>query len=369
MGQISSKRNKNNISKQNSQFEPQPQPTKRRPSLFRRTSKLRRKKLDEEFLKMSINGSSITTKAKSVFEDDREDSSTACSSEYRYLDGRQFHYMEPLVLKFVGSILDLPMNLEELDHGSISHFISKALWQGNFHGPIEGRLIAGNAKVLDSCCGGGSWTIDMASTYPFSEFAGIDIVPVIPKDSIPLNASFLQMDLFDGLQFPNGHFDFVHQRYMASAFTRFQFSEKIIPELLRITKSGGILEFVEMDLEWKSPGPLLRYMANTCSQFLTRRGIDLNPGFRLAEALRDTKQLIDLHHEVLYAQMGKSHGKLGELMAQDMLQASISQRSLQAPLLKISCDAYEQMIKALFTTEVDQYNTCIPIHRIYGTKV
>lgn len=56
--------------------------------------------------------------------------------------------------------------------------------------------------------------------------------------------------------FADNYFDFIFQRMLGSAFTKKQWVEIIIPELVRVTKPGGWMEFHEAAIGLESQGPV-----------------------------------------------------------------------------------------------------------------
>ncbi|CAG8548050.1 4226_t:CDS:2 [Ambispora leptoticha] len=284
------------------------------------------------------------------------------SSQYRYINGRQFHNL-------VDSVYPLPNDYQELDRISMQHFLYKAIWDGNFKAPIHRKLMAGDCKVLDVGCGPGPWVMEMAMTYPLSNFTGIDISPIQPRDIKPRNSKFYEMNILNDLPFKDGAFDFCHQRSMALCFTRAQYAEKVIPNLLRVTKQGGILEIMEVDLMFTNPGPLLKTMMSSYQDFLEKREIDLFPGIRIKEYLEKSEQLKDISQEIIDIPMGSDHGKLAELMAENYATASKAQIPLFAPFLKMSNEELENIIDQIYKVEVNEYNTSVRAYRYYGTKI
>ena len=79
----------------------------------------------------------------------------------------------------------------------------------------------------------------MASEYPGADFYGIDIVPVFPQTIKPANVTFQVANVVNGLSFPDETFDYVFMRLMSTAFSEEQWREKVIKEILRLTKVGG----------------------------------------------------------------------------------------------------------------------------------
>ncbi|RUP49239.1 hypothetical protein BC936DRAFT_142993, partial [Jimgerdemannia flammicorona] len=177
---------------------------------------------------------------------------------YKVIDGRQF--------KAVGNPkYMLPGDDEELDRLLIAHY---AVRIGEWNQRL-GRWVRIGPPLHSCCtiakklrkfilnvghiwvrnsCGPGSWTLEMATDFPNSDFCGIDIAEVFPAAIVPRNVKFQKVDVLKGLPFGDNTFDYVYQ------------SEKewpnMIKELLRVTKPGGWIELVETDLLIHDAGPI-----------------------------------------------------------------------------------------------------------------
>lgn len=86
----------------------------------------------------------------------------------------------------------------------------------------------------------------MATQFPKSSFIGCDISPIYPTSVLPQNCTFESCDVNQGLSFSDDSFDFVVSRNMALA-VRYDGWEDYVQEMLRVSKSGAYIEFVEMD--------------------------------------------------------------------------------------------------------------------------
>ncbi|CAG8745453.1 10726_t:CDS:2, partial [Cetraspora pellucida] len=51
---------------------------------------------------------------------------------------------------------------EEIERLQKQHWFYKRIWQSNYSAPVEEKLKAGGAKVLDIGCGPGTWIIEMS---------------------------------------------------------------------------------------------------------------------------------------------------------------------------------------------------------------
>ncbi|CAG8438907.1 8530_t:CDS:2 [Funneliformis mosseae] len=157
---------------------------------------------------------------------------------YRFINGRKYFDMD-------GSSYALPVDDEECDRLQIQHFLFRHVWQRNFSSPVK-QMLENGCKVLDVGCGPGTWLLDMAAEYGQSRFIGFDMVATFPSEIKPHNLSFIQANLLDGLPFKDNEFDFVYMQNCSMCFTETQWKEKVIPEMMRVTKKDGWVEFMEI---------------------------------------------------------------------------------------------------------------------------
>ncbi len=107
-------------------------------------------------------------------------------------------------------------------------------------------------RVLDIGCGTGSWIIEAAQTYPTMSLVGIDISPrmieyaqkIANAQSISDRVKFQVMDALNPLEFPTESFDLVNIR-LGSSFMRTWDWPRLILEMLRITRPGGVIRIME----------------------------------------------------------------------------------------------------------------------------
>jgi ubiquinone/menaquinone biosynthesis C-methylase UbiE len=120
-------------------------------------------------------------------------------------------------------------------------------------------------KVLDVGCGTGGWLIEAAKTYPTMKLlVGVDIsgkmVQYARKQAEAQGVSdrveFHVMDALRRLEFPDGYFDLVNQRYGAG-FLRTWDWPGILMEYQRVTRRGGVIRITECDYITVSSSPAL----------------------------------------------------------------------------------------------------------------
>ncbi|KAG9287042.1 hypothetical protein G9A89_023006 [Geosiphon pyriformis] len=282
--------------------------------------------------------------------------SNSSKVSYHMLDGRRYLKEEECVYFF-------PVDVKESDRAILCHFLLKALWQGNFKAPIEEKLRNGEMKVLDIGCGPGPWALEMASTYPNSHFTGIDIAPDCPNEIKPKNTKFSQINILEGLPYVNNHFDYVHQRMMSTSFTSKQYDEIVLPELIRVTKSGGVIELMEFDQTCIKIGPIFAQMDEFYKDFLKKVGIDVYQGSRLRKLLENCDELRDIKMGSIEIPFGSSHGKMAKLMAENFYEGFLAARGQISAVMNISHGEYDQLIEPVFKTELNQNQTAIFAHR------
>lgn len=183
----------------------------------------------------------------------------------------------------------------------------------------------------------------MANEFPKSHFTGIDITPVFPRESKPDNADFMEANILDGLPFEDNVFDYVHMRFLITSFSANDW-KVAINEIVRVTKSGGIIEIVEEELEPRKDGPISRllFSARKCFFFcadlpikgfsrfffffltnffflvfmdLTSRNVDFTIYSRMFDLLNDVESLTNVKKEEITASYGKWAGRVGSLLS------------------------------------------------------
>jgi ubiquinone/menaquinone biosynthesis C-methylase UbiE len=110
-------------------------------------------------------------------------------------------------------------------------------------------------RVLDIGCGPGGWLLETAARYPHMDLVGIDISwrmieyarAQAQAQKLTERVEFLVADAMRPLDFPDGSFDLVNMRF-GSSFLLVQDWPRLLRELLRVTRPGGIVRVT--DAEW-----------------------------------------------------------------------------------------------------------------------
>ncbi|KAL0144299.1 S-adenosyl-L-methionine-dependent methyltransferase [Mucor lusitanicus] len=231
--------------------------------------------------------------------------------EYEIRNGRR--YMISPAHRFY-----LPCDDEEADRIVILHFCIKYAFNGNVVAPvIQSLRVKPNHKdkystrVLDVGCGPGTWILEMASEFPFTEFHGIDIRTMFPTTIKPSNAKFIQHDfLQSSLPYEDNSFEFVRMRLMLQQFFH------LLSEIRRILKPDGYFEILDYSTAWHSMRQILnRQIPQSLHKKLGT--IDHMPSHHVSTALTLHGGFVNVHQRRIHIPIGWG-GQLGEVHAQNL---------------------------------------------------
>ncbi|CAG8541244.1 10095_t:CDS:2 [Ambispora gerdemannii] len=244
----------------------------------------------------------------------------------------------------------------EVDRLQNTHFLLKHIWKSNFFAPIEQLLdscINGKgAYVLDIGCGPGTWILEMASEYPDAEFIGIDISPVYPSEVKPPKATFYEYNVLKRLPtIPDNTADYVHMRSMNAAFTEIEWTEVVLPELIRVLKPGGWIELCELDMQFCNPGPSGKRLSDAAIAFFATIDINGLIAAKLSSFLSETHQLRKIKQEERSSPCGKWGGTVGQLVSQslqvakDNIDAYIGLKTYLSDFMGVTHEEYDRIIE------------------------
>jgi ubiquinone/menaquinone biosynthesis C-methylase UbiE len=119
-------------------------------------------------------------------------------------------------------------------------------------------------RVLDVGCGTGGWIIEAAKTYPEMKLIGVDINKMrieyaraqAEAQQVADRVEFHIMDALLILEFPPAFFDLVNVRFCTS-FVRTWEWPRLLNELQRVARPGGVIRITEVDLTPPSNDPAL----------------------------------------------------------------------------------------------------------------
>ncbi|KAF0403871.1 S-adenosyl-L-methionine-dependent methyltransferase [Gigaspora margarita] len=127
--------------------------------------------------------------------------------------------------------------------------------------------------LLYFSCGPGTWLLEMSTTYPQSQFYGIDIAHAFPKEIKPGNLEFIQSDITNGIKFDDDYFDFVRMSLLAT-FLQEDKWVRVLRELIRVLKPGGYIEIIEHELQYNI-GPCFSTLVTPLLNFIRSTGANI----------------------------------------------------------------------------------------------
>lgn len=111
-------------------------------------------------------------------------------------------------------------------------------------------------SLLDVGCGSGDWLIEVAKIYPhMTRLVGVDISSKMlgyaraqaDAEGVGERIEFLEMDALQKLDFPDGSFDLVNERF-GDSFIRTWDWPGFLEECRRVVRPGGVIRVTECDL-------------------------------------------------------------------------------------------------------------------------
>ncbi|CAG8727610.1 28551_t:CDS:2, partial [Dentiscutata erythropus] len=145
-------------------------------------------------------------------------------------------------------------------------------------------------------CGAGSWSFDMASTYPSINVVGLDISPYQPTQIKPDNFTFVKANVQERIPFDDNTFDFVFQRYLIGGHSKEKWPN-VINEMVRVLKPGGFLELCEPSA-MHDAGPTTQRLCNAELEIMERRGLDVNLLQNLEKYVQNQDNLENIEKEL-----------------------------------------------------------------------
>ncbi len=124
-------------------------------------------------------------------------------------------------------------------------------------------------RMLDVGCGTGGWLIEAAKTYPtMTRLVGVDVNTRMIEYAreqakiaqVDDRVDFQVMDALLILEFPKDYFDLTNMRF-ATAFMRTWNWPKVLDEMQRVTRPGGVIRLTENECFRSSSPALLRILA------------------------------------------------------------------------------------------------------------
>ncbi len=273
--------------------------------------------------------------------------------EYFDEDGRRFRADAPYLL---------PKGDKELQRLDYQHFVLRSVLKGNLFALVD-ALLKNGGHVLDVGCGTGRWGYEIATAYPQTQVCGFDLENVPRTASAPLNYQFCLGNLFHGLPFAAHRFQYTHQRLLVAAIPLDNWPW-VIEELKRVTCPGGWLELVEMGNGFHKAGPATQQFLAWWRAICASRGIDASKMAHIGALLKQAG-FFNIQTETKVLPVGRWGGRVGNLLAQDMLAGWPMMRPLAHSSLGIPPEVFDEVIGCV-EAEWNSYQTTYEVYFACG---
>ncbi|CAO3654366.1 unnamed protein product [Mucor fragilis] len=251
---------------------------------------------------------------------------------------------------------------KERDRQTRQHYVLKQVFKNNLH-----VQLVEPTKILESACGVGLWSLEIAHDNPNCQVIGIDVVPPSEKEGWNLatvssfntssslsagqlkrenNVKFQYGDILQTLMFPDNHFDLVYQRDVATVLP-FKLWPNLISEFFRVTKFGGQIQLVEYDLLFKSPGPVLTQVNEWYRSAAATIGVNPDYTHHITEYMEDAG-FVDVQVKVYDIPIGEwpetdLEKQQGYLYKEQMRALFKSMKRWWCSEIKVSQQEYDQV--------------------------
>ncbi|KAF7720916.1 hypothetical protein EC973_005776 [Apophysomyces ossiformis] len=226
-------------------------------------------------------------------------------------------------------------------------------------------------RVLDLCCGSGTWVLDMATEFPHAEVYGVDFVPIYPTAIKPANAFFCKSNVLQSLPFSDSFFDYVHMRLVYNCFSNsdrkilmlsvWQF---ILEEIKRVLKPGGYIELREINPIIQNPGPTAStFFASFVKDMKRFHNVDVMWSAGLEQALSCFGPTTSAQVSVA---LGKE-GALGESMQRSIKDTMESYRRFFVRSKRLGPNEYDKILEIILE-EGQNHESYFTYHTCWARK-
>ncbi|KAF9145109.1 hypothetical protein BGX30_010364 [Mortierella sp. GBA39] len=284
----------------------------------------------------------------------------------------QFEWMAARRRFSSSSISTISRDIQDSQKGQ--HALWKYIGGGNSHAPLRYDI----DRILDSGCGLGEWTMEMAKEFPNATVYGIDINPeLFPSvhQAVPSNCLFSPSNLLTRLSFPNQYFDFVYQRFLYLGLTVEDWPVAL-KELRRVMKPGGWIELFEPCMRVHRAGTRTREVMQWCSRLLQEeRGLDFDFAGEKMKRLCESSEIgfQNVKLERLSIPVGAWGGRVGQAMAENMvlifqtLQSALVPAEMTPSFDGASMKAFDLMVQS-WIRECEENKSYIDYYILVGQK-
>lgn len=272
---------------------------------------------------------------------------------------------EPSTRRYLAdTVYLLPKDEQESDRLTFQHH---ALFQAigkQYVAPLDPSL----RLMLDVGAGTGIWALEMARTFPHALVVGLDVDPSLFREPAPFppNCLLRRGDVLKGLPFPDGFFQYTHQRLLVYAIPAVRWPD-VLRELVRVTRVGGWIEVVEADPSLHNQGPATRQLLAQVEVVQRARGLHPEP-IRQLGALFAQAGLQQIDVQTIPLALGEWGGRIGGLLKRDALSVF---GALKEPCCQggaMDTQTFETLLRQMDREWEVSHTSCL-CYAVYGKRV
>ncbi len=264
----------------------------------------------------------------------------------------------------------LPSDDQEINRLDFQHYMLRFALRGNYAAPLNQPQ-----SILDVGSGTGRWAMEMAQLFPYSNVVGTDLVE--PKteasaaslgyglDRRPDNYAFVQGNVFEGLPFADGTFDFVHVRLLLFAIPSDRWPD-VAREVLRVAKPGAWVESVETGPQ-RNGGPAMDALVQWITLASQRRGVDPLIGPYIATYFANAGAS-GMQLRQVSIPVGPNGGRLGSMADVDVFGVVGSLKPLIVAQGIADAETYDAAM-AQARADLNRWQCTLPFYIAYGQKL
>lgn len=222
----------------------------------------------------------------------------------------------------------------------------------------------------------------MAQDFEKSTFHLVDICDLLPQTSSTVidsytpvkleerqeekNFTFITHNIIQNKQLPfeSNHFDFIQQNLTALTYKQEDWP-LILKELLRVTKPGGYIQLIEVDLTPHHMGPRTELWLEQVRKVLVS-GCHIEPRIacRLEQMLSNIG-LVDIQCKFVSIPVGSWGLDIGHLWKENYEAFFESAKPFLIEMMDISSREYKKQMRIVME-ELDEYKTFTNVYLIWG---
>ncbi len=260
------------------------------------------------------------------------------------------------------SAYQLPRDEEEdvrlnFQHHALYHAIGN-----HYVAPISPPL----PLILDVGTGTGIWASEMARVFSDALVVGIDLSARSFKQPTQPNCLLRLGNVLTGLPFPEEFFSYTHQRLLVAGITAENW-QRVIHELVRVTRANGWIELVEASSLAEGAGPATARVQEVLETVSKRLGFDGEIIRHLGDMLR-LEGLQQVEMQPIPIPVGEWAGRVGHMMKRDLVSVVSALKSRYSAQAGVSEVEFDQMVQSM-AAEWEVYRPSCTFFATYGKRV